>query len=120
MTTYIHVDASEVKRELHRLSHVSPAFNKLDREWTRSFFISQTRVHVLTGRLRASGDKSSVGAGSLWRGEMSYGGNGIPVNSQGTDYSYFEWRRGAGHDFFRSSWEARFALGDVVEAQVRG
>lgn len=73
--------------------------NRFEKTLFLAFAETQARVHVLTGRLKASGTKRSNNDGSVWTGEIEY------LHHPGV----FELARGdkptrnhpeGGHDFF--------------------
>lgn len=61
------------------------------------FVATQAAVHVISGRLKASGRTSSHFDGFTWEGSVEYGGpEGSPAY-----YGIFELARGGTHDFFK-------------------
>lgn len=58
------------------------------------FNATQAAVHVISGKLKASGRFSSSSNGEVWTGEIKYGGK-----EYGVGYAWYEQRRGGTHDF---------------------
>lgn len=59
------------------------------------FLATQAHVHVISGRLRASGRTSSHFDGTTWEGAVEYGG----PHDTPAYYAIFELARGGTHDF---------------------
>lgn len=67
------VDLGNVPRELARLEH--PPVIELEGVLATTFAITQARVHVITGKLKASGHPDSEYFNDIWSGTLSYDGN---------------------------------------------
>lgn len=97
-----------IDRELDRIASMpTPAMiQRLDRVLDAQFGATQAAVHVRTGSLKSSGDKSSAfhQATKEWRGQISYGGVSLGPNNP-VDYAIYEKRREpdehGDHDFMR-------------------
>ena len=63
----------------------------LESTWGAAFLDTQNRAHVLTGALKASGQKSSEYDSGQWEGRISYGG-------PGAEQAVYEAAKGAEHD----------------------
>lgn len=66
----IEVDLGRIPRELERLEH--PPVIELEGVLATTFSITQGRVHVITGKLKASGRPSSTYVEDVWEGTLSY------------------------------------------------
>jgi hypothetical protein len=64
------VDLDGIPRELERLSH--PPVIELEGVLAATFAITQARVHVITGKLKASGHPSSTYADDVWDSTIAY------------------------------------------------
>lgn len=71
----------------------------LDSVLTAGFLDTQSRTHVLSGSLKASGRMESGVEDGEWQGTISYGGASAGPNSV-VDYAIYEMQRGGEHDFF--------------------
>lgn len=97
-----------IDRELDRIASMpTPAMiQRLDRVLDSQFAATQAAVHVRTGSLKSSGDKSSSfhQATKEWKGQISYGGVSLGPNNP-VDYAIYEKRREpdehGDHDFMR-------------------
>ena len=61
---------------------------RLEAVLAKAFGQSQERVHVISGRLKASGHTQSDFKGNAWTGEIIYGGEGSQA-----EYAIFEYAR---------------------------
>ena len=76
MSIHVHVDTSDVDRELNRLA-AGPTpvdIRRFNAVLTAQFQHTQMVVHVITGSLRASGKEDAAETDTGWEGEISYGG----------------------------------------------
>ncbi len=64
------VDLDGAAIELERLQH--PPFREMEGVLLTTFAITDARVHVITGELKASGHPTSERAGDVWSGTLSY------------------------------------------------
>lgn len=64
------VDLDGAGRELERLQH--PPVAALEGVLATTFAITESRVHVITGKLKGSGRPSSEYHGDVWTGTLSY------------------------------------------------
>lgn len=99
MTIRIRSNWRGIDRELARLARMpDPAMiARLDRVLDSGFKATQAAVHVRTGSLKSSGEKSSKfqQATKEWRGKISYGGVSLGPNNP-VDYAIYEKQRGTG------------------------
>lgn len=86
-------DYDELLRELEDEPHADTII-RLESILSTAFAATQAKVHVITGRLRASGRISSSITDGHWSGEITYGGPGT-----GVEYAWYEERRGGHHDY---------------------
>jgi hypothetical protein len=101
-------DWGEIDREVDRISRMpDPAtIARLDAILSAGFAATQAAVHIRTGSLKSSGDKSTEfqRATKEWKGEISYGGVSLGPNNP-VDYAIYEQRREpdehGDHDFMR-------------------
>lgn len=108
MTIRLRSNWNRIDRELDRLERMpDPAMiERLDRVLESGFAATQAAVHIQTGSLKSSGDKSSVfhQATKEWVGEISYGGPSLGPNNP-VDYAIYEMRRDpderGDHDFMQ-------------------
>lgn len=101
------LDLGSVPRELDRLKH--PPVIELEGVLATTFEITQGRVHVITGKLKASGHPSSEYRDEIWSGTLSYDANpGI-----------FELARGPKPSRYHKPPDTHFFF-DPVEAPVMG
>lgn len=99
MVVIIRSDYSDLDKEFDRISSM-PTLKMsaaLGAVLDAGFKTARANVHVDTGRLKASGKKSteSSKAASKWSGEFSFGDE-----AQGVDYAIYEKERGGEHNFF--------------------
>lgn len=73
------------------------------------FAATQAHVHVISGRLKASGRTSSHFDGNTWEGAVEYGG---PRESPAY-YGIFELARGGTHDFLAPMDDLDSKFGDA-------
>jgi hypothetical protein len=64
------VDMREVDAELERLQR--PPVAALESVLATTFAITEARVHVITGKLKASGHPSSAFDGDIWEGTLHF------------------------------------------------
>lgn len=99
MTIRIRSNWRGIDRELNRLARMpDPAMiARLDRVLESGFQATQAAVHVQTGSLKSSGQRSSKfqQATREWRGEISYGGVSLGPNNP-VSYAIYEAARGTG------------------------
>lgn len=90
-------DYRDVYKELDRLDSMPDPkmVALLEGVLTTGLETARAKVHVQTGRLKASGTKKSRTNKNDWKGEFSFGNE-----SAGVDYAIYEKERGGGHDFF--------------------
>lgn len=95
----IRSDYRALEKEFDRLESLPDAKMNasLDTVLTQGFETARSRVHVLTGALKASGKKTSSSNKSLsrWQGMFSFG-----APNQGVDYAIYEKERDGSHNFF--------------------
>jgi hypothetical protein len=75
MTFHIEVDDDQVTHELSRLSRGPGADGTtfaLEAIWLGAFAATQAHVHVLTGRLKATGHPRTEFDGERWEGFVGY------------------------------------------------
>lgn len=75
-TVRVHVDTSEIDRELDRLQRGMTAAHlmRMSSILSTQFAHTQAEVHVITGSLRASGKVDTPRREDGWEGVISYGG----------------------------------------------
>lgn len=77
------------------------------------FLDTQANAHVLTGRLKASGEMSSrTEPDGAWIGHIEYGGPGV-------EQALYEMARGGEHDWMRNMPEFEQAMEEVIERGIR-
>jgi len=72
--------------EVGKVSFTTTA--RLEAVLAKAFGASQERVHVISGRLKASGHTQSDFRGNSWSGEIIYGGEGSRA-----EYAIYEYAR---------------------------
>lgn len=100
----IHGNYESIEFELNRIEHQPDGHTLalLESALEKAFGITQMDVHVITGHLKASGDKDSHVVGETWHGSISYGepGDAHWKKDPHATYATFERGRGGSHDFF--------------------
>lgn len=99
MTVVLRSNWRGIDRELDRLAAMPTPemIAGLDRVLSAGFAATQASVHVVTGSLKSSGEKSSEfhRATKEWVGEIAYGGDSLGPNNP-VDYAIYEAARGTG------------------------
>lgn len=119
--TEIHVDTSDVDRELDRLERLDRrTILALDAVLTGQYAATQVAVHIETGSLKTSGRHDSNADRHTWRGEIVYGGPAPGAVNNPVDYAIYEKARGGHHDFIAPAVAQDEAYGAVVLDHLRG
>lgn len=118
----LHYEVTGLRGMIDALDEVSdrPSWrttSKLEAVIAGAFAKTQTNVHIVTGRLKASGRTSTDLRGKVWSGEVRYGGpSGTPAY-----YGIYELYRhgvkpGHGpHDFFHGLEVLDPAIEDAID-----
>ena len=106
MPIIFEVDLDGAGAELERLQH--PPFMELEGVLAATFAITEARVHVISGKLLASGHPTSEAAGDVWTGTLNYDRYpGIYELARGPKMTRHHGGFGDSHFFF-DPVEARF------------
>jgi hypothetical protein len=62
----------------------------------------ESRVHVITGSLKASAKPESDFKDDEWKASITYGGASFGAINDPVRYAVYEMARGGSHDFFRT------------------
>lgn len=94
-------DWSDVERLVEKIETAPSDKTELalERVLSQAYGITQTVVHVITGRLKASGMVTSRSEGPVWEGEIHYGGTAE------VDYAFYEANRNGTHNFALAAFE---------------
>lgn len=78
------------------------------------FAETQAAVHVITGRLKRSGNLDTDTTGKKWRATISYG------DELDVHYAGYELARGDTHDFLAPARESKAAFVQAMKDYLRG
>ena len=107
----ISLDTSQFDRKMRHLADGPDGFTNLKFAATifKQFTMAQSRIHVETGSLLASGRVDPDSREGQWRGEIVHGRGGVPTGADPGPardpgkYAIFEYNRGGNHDWIASS-----------------
>lgn len=115
------VDLDGTAWNLERLQH--PPFRELEAVLATTFAITEARVHVITGKLLASGHPTSVAAGDTWEGTLHYAGDpGIFELARGPKVTRHHGGYTDSHFFFdpvEARWPGDWRTGDAYQMYTR-
>ena len=115
------MDIAAVDVELTRLQH--PPVDKLEGVLATTFAITEARVHVLTGHLKASGHPSSSYVPGIWTGTLSYDRDpGIFELARGPKRTRHHGGLADSHFFFdpvEARWPGDWTTGDSFHMYTR-
>jgi hypothetical protein len=111
MPAYVKHDVTGLKEFISAMDNLTkpPSFTataKLESALSQVFAETQSRTHVITGSLAASGRTESDFDGQVWEGAILYGDGGYfrPVTPgpprTSASYAVYEFARGGDHDPF--------------------
>ncbi len=107
----ISLDTSEFDRNFARLSEGPDGFTyaKFSTLSAEQWSISKAAIHIETGSLYSSAKNPIDTSEHEWRGEVRYGGGGVPDNAfpgparDPGKYAAIEYNRGGDHDWIEAS-----------------
>jgi hypothetical protein len=123
-------DMSAWEDRLSKLSLDEPIVVQLDKLLESAYTASQMKVHIISGRLKASGHTTSTLVESVWTGEIVYDVKILPWTDKngtthtdkwtGMSYAWFEQRRGGSHDFLSQADSIMFGIDAMIHEWLAG
>lgn len=112
----IHSDYSDVYNELDRLESMPTPKMVANLETVLEFGFDSVHagVHVDTGRLKASGKKTSKVNKNDWNGSFSFG-----EPAAGVDYAIYEKARGGDHNFLSPTFILKHMFKEAIKRGLR-
>lgn len=120
-TVRFEVDLATAGRELERLQH--PPTHQLESVLATTYAITEARVHVITGHLKASGRPKSEYAGDVWSGTLEYDRHpGIFELARGPKRTRHHGGLDDSHFFFdpvEARWPGDWTTGDAFQMYTK-